>query len=168
MERIDIRTFFKETDDIRGFLHEYSDPRLWRSHLREKLFKDRYGRSDLSQRGLRGSFDVHEGIFQRRWVGKQDWQEFLFSGVNCFLLRMDEHIPEPPTRTECYWISVARYGKDTVDEWIDSLPFKVRPSTPWAGTHGIEVLNAIRDSRIVGELWEPWLEKNRERVDRLG
>lgn len=158
-------SFFRSVHDYRGFLDEYGDVRQWRIDLRKKLYEERGKRSDLTQRPLIHSFDMHEGIFERRWVAKNQWQDILFAGVNCFLLPYNEHIPQPPPRTVCYWLSVANYGYENVERWIASLEFKVRPSTPWRGTKGVDVLGSIPDYRSVDKTWERWFEAIKKKVD---
>jgi hypothetical protein len=122
--------------DIRGWSSEPTDDfkQTWRQALRARLFEQRKGLSDLSGKPLAlTGFHMHEGIFPRSHVSASvRWNYLIFSGVNCFLLTPEEHIPDPPDRTLCYWIACKRYGQEYVDRWIDSLPFKVRPSTPWA------------------------------------
>lgn len=161
----DLFQFYRQIDDPRGWLDEFPDPRQWRLHLRNKLFNLRLGRSDLTQQPLVASFDMHESLFSRRWVGKQNWQSLLFCGINTMLLRMNEHIPEPPTRTEAFWVAVSRYGIDNVQKWIASLPFKTRPSTPWAGTHGLDVISKIPETRQVNKLWYDWYDKSKPKLD---
>ena len=73
----------------------------------------------------------------------------IFHEINCFLLLEDEHIPHPPSRTECYWMAIARYGKVAVDNWIESLPWKVPLEKPWAGTKGIDVIEELYESRRI-------------------
>lgn len=124
--------------DIRGWSTEPSEEfkKIWRQTLRARLFEQRKGRSDLSGEPLTSGFHMHEGIFSRAYVPSSvRWNHLIFSGVNCFLLKPDEHIPDPPDRVLCYWIACKHYGQEYVDRWIDSLPFKVRPSTPWVGTN---------------------------------
>lgn len=108
------------------------------------LFDQRKGRSDLTQISLGSGFEMHEGIFTRAHVPRSvRWYHLLFGGPNCFLLTPEEHRPDPPDRVVCYWLSVARYGKQAVDFWVDSLPFKSTPSKPWNGTSGHEVAQSI-------------------------
>lgn len=129
------------------------DPRLcsfgkevsrWRRHLRDSLAEIRGYSSDLSGVYLHGAFDVHEGIIPRAVVNKGvDWHWMIFHEINCFLLLQDEHIPNPPSRTECYWMAVARYTKPIVDAWIVTLPWKVPLERPWAGTNGVEIIEHL-------------------------
>lgn len=124
--------------DIRGWSNDPSEEfkKTWRQVLRARLFELRKGLSDLTGKPLADGFHMHEGIFPRSHVSASvRWNHLIFSGVNCFLLLPEEHIPDPPDRTVCYWIACKRYGQEYVDRWIDSLPFKVRPSTPWVGTN---------------------------------
>lgn len=157
--------FYRRIDDLRGYWDEYPDVRQWRIALREKLYKQRLF-SDLTQRPIHEGFAMHEGIFSRRWVGKQDWQGLLFSGPNCFLILDSEHIPEPPDRTICYWLSVIRYGQANVDRWIDSLPWKVKPDKPWRGTHGLTVIEEVQHKWRVSEKWLQWFEKSKIILDK--
>lgn len=164
-EQINKEAFFRSIDDYRGWWDEYPDPRQWRIHLREKLFKDRRGRSDLTRLPMPYSFDMHEALFSRRWVGKQDWQVLLFAGPNIMLIRMEEHIPQPPSREVAYWNSVLLYGKETVDRWIASLPFKVTPSMPWRGTNGLEIMANVAGSVRVDKMFATQIENNKHRLD---
>lgn len=157
--------FFRSVDDYRGYIEEYGDVRQWRIDLREKLYYARGRRSDLTQVPLIGGFAMHEGIFERRWVPKDHWQHILFAGPNVFLIPDSEHIPDPPDRTTCYWLSVARYGKTKVDHWIESLQFKVPPSTPWKGTNGIDVLLDIPRLHRVDKQWDSWFSDIKMKVN---
>lgn len=141
-------------DEYEGY-PEQDVPR-WRTELRRKLYDARKAHSDLTGTPLwRGSgFHVHEGLFPRRYVPKGiDWHWMLFSSVNCFLLTPTEHSPRPPDRAECYWLSVCWHGKDAVDQWIDSLPWKVAPDMPWRGTSGVNVIQRIRQRYKPSEQW---------------
>lgn len=158
-------SFFRSVDDYRGYLDDYGDVRQWRIDLRRKLYEARGKRSDLTQKPLLYGFDMHEGIFERRWVAPNQWQHILFSGINCFLLPDDEHRINVPDRTTCYWLSVARYGKDAVDRWITSLEFKVAPSMPWRGTNGIDVLLSIPNEYTVDTTWAQWFNRIKDKVD---
>lgn len=145
-------------DDPRGFLYALSGITDWRMKLRKNLFVKRGARSDLTQRSLRdGRFDMHEGCFSRRWVGKEK-QGLLFAGPNVFLLLPEEHIPHPPDRATCYWLSVVRYTQPVVDAWIESLPYKSFRDYPWAATDGIEVLARIPDTYVVDSSWDAWFK----------
>lgn len=158
-------SFFRSVRDYRGFLDEYGDVRQWRIDLRKKLYEERGKRSDLTRKPLIGGFAMHEGIFERRWVSANQWQHILFSGINCFLIPDDEHIPDPPDRTTCYWLAVVRYGQENVDRWISSLKFKVRPSTPWRGTNGAAILEQIPNFYSIDKSWWNWYESIRQKVD---
>lgn len=157
--------FFREIDDPRGWLEEYPDTRLWRLYLRKKAYESRGKRSELTQRPLTHTFDLHEGVFPRHWVGKQSWQQLLFAGPNVTVLHSEEHIPDPPDRTTCYWLAVSRYGIYNVDRWINSLEFKVRPSTPWKGTNGAAVLSEIPSNYKIDVTWNTWFNKIHKEVD---
>jgi hypothetical protein len=106
--------------------------------LRRALFAESFGKSVLSSKLVGGDgFHIHEGLFPRNVVpASVSWHWYLFAGPNCFLLAPDEHIPHPPSRSKCYEISVNRYGKDLVDRWVDSLPFKSTPDMPWRMADG--------------------------------
>lgn len=160
------RAFFRRVRDMRGYLDELDgNPSNWRLRLRRELFEERKGRSDLTQRVLFDSFDMHEGLYQRRWIGKQNWQSLLFSGINCQLLRAEEHRVATPDRTICFWLSVVRYGRLAVDAWISSLPFKVHPDTPWVGSNGYDVIAPIPDKYDVDKSWYAWWERNKRLLD---
>lgn len=157
--------FYRTIDDPRGYLDEYPYPAEWRAHLRENLYKQRQGRSDLTQQSLRYGFEMHEGLFSRAYVPKAHWQQFLFAGPNVFLLSNLEHQPQPPDRTTCFWLSVARYGLLHVQKWIESLPFKSDPGRPWQGTIGIEVLARIPDCWPVADTWYLWFASIRANIE---
>lgn len=157
--------FFRSVDDYRGYLDDYGDVRQWRIDLRERLYYARGRRSDLTQKPLIGGFALHEGIFERRWVPKNHWQHILFSGINCFLIPDEEHIPDPPDRVTCFWLSVIRYGRPAVDKWVNSLQFKIRPSTPWVGTRGTAILEQIPNFYSVDKTWWAWFDSIRKKVD---
>lgn len=118
-------------------LHEY-DPRRfrwvnnhsifeWRNHLKLWLLKERNYKSDLSGKHL-FTVEVHEGILTRANVPKNVWwQYFIFHPYNCFLLLPSEHRPQPPNREWCIQSAYARYGRDAVKSWYESLPFRARP-----------------------------------------
>lgn len=156
--------FLKRVDDFRANWDEYPDVRQWRIALREKLYKERLF-SDLTQRPIHQGFAMHEGLYSRRWVGKADWQGLLFAGPNCFLILDSEHIPHPPSREICYWLSVCRYGQDKVNRWIDSLPWKVAPDRPWAGTHGIAIIQQIQHRWTISSTWAKWFETKKRILD---
>jgi hypothetical protein len=157
--------FYRSIDDPRGYLDEYSDPRLWRQHLRQKIYQDRKGLSDISLFPLRYGYDLHESLFSRKYVPKSSWQELLFSGPNVMILSRTEHIPQPPTRTEAYWIAVINYGKEQVDKWILSLPWKVKPDMPWRDSNGAETIARIPEKYSVDRTWDTWYDEVHKRID---
>lgn len=118
--------------------------RGWRRFLKEHLLADRDYVSDLTGRRfsfLREEPQMHEGLITRAVVPSSvEWHPFIFHPINCFLLFESEHIPEPPSRALCYWLAVIRYGKEEVDAWVDSLPWKVPPDRAWAVVRGADVL----------------------------
>jgi hypothetical protein len=136
-----------------SLLESFRDPRLssfgqdskkWRNWLRTELYEARGGNSDLSGVILHGGFDMHEGIIPRAVVPRSiEWHYMIYHEINCFMLLRDEHIPQPPTRTECYWLAVARYGYEAVEAWIDSLPWKAPIERPWAGSRGVTVISEL-------------------------
>jgi hypothetical protein len=135
----------------------------WRKHLRVNLVHRRQWRSDLSGVHLDYTFQIHEGIIERAKLPKSvSWHYMIFHEYNCFLLTPEEHIPQPPSRTLCYWLAVVRYGKRPIDQWIDSLPWKVSPDRPWAGSVGRqEIVNAILHYDIP-DSWATHLLSSRE------
>ena len=154
-----------EVLDPRSFEASYDlgdgtfDIRSWRSMLRNQLATRRDYRSDISGARFKPADRVHlhEGMFTRAQIPRGiDWHYMIFHEYNCFLLHEKEHIPLPPNRIQCYWLSVCRHGQPVVDDWIDNLPWKVRPDTPWAGTDGREiVLDILRNSmETTWDLWE--------------
>ena len=102
----------------------------WRAGLREALFYRRKGKSDPTGKTLGQGFDMHEALFSRRWLPK-DQQIVLMCEYNVLLLRREEHIPHPPSRTEAYEILCKLYGRDIIDAWVESIPFKSIPDLPW-------------------------------------
>lgn len=165
---MDNQLFFQSIDDLRGYLDEYPDPRQWRLHLRKKLWTARGSVSDLTKRPCIWGFDLHEGLFSRKYVPKTAWQALLFAGPNCFILSPDEHIPEPPDRVTCYWLSVIRYGKARVDQWIGSLPFKSGQSFPWKGTNCLDIISQIPEERKVASSWFVWFNNVQKHFDIEG
>lgn len=163
-EVIDSKLYTK-VDDPRGFFEEYPDPRQWRIALRKRLHVKRNAVSDLTRLPILNGFDLHEGLFQRHWVPKDHWQHFLFSGPNVFLLRREEHIPNPPSREICYWLSVCRYSSYMVNQWINSLPWKVPPDQPWRGTHGLSIIAEIPEHYRVHRDWYKWFESSKKLLD---
>lgn len=158
--------FYRRVKDMRGYLYETgSGEQNWRLRLRRELFVDRVGKSDLTQATLFDSFEMHEGLFERKWIGKQHWQGLLFAGANSFLLRVAEHRPDPPDRTLCYWLSVIRYGRADVDLWVKSLPFKVAPSLPWQQSCGLDIISQIPQQYEVGKKWFDWFDKHKRLLD---
>lgn len=101
----------------------------WRDYLRHRLYIKRKGKSDLTGKTLGHGFHMHEALFQRRWLPK-DEQLCLFTEYNVLLLRPEEHIPEPPSREEAYRI-LRGYYEEELDKWVETLPFKVKPDMPW-------------------------------------
>lgn len=135
-----------------------------RTLLRKYLFVERQQRSDLTQRNLTTGFDMHEGIFPRRYINKKS-QHLLFHPFNCFLLLREEHIPEPPSRTVCFWLAVARYGIDQIQEWINNLPFKTIDHV-WKGTNGYKILSDIPNHyRVSQDRFPLWLTSIEKKVD---
>lgn len=129
------------------------DIKGYRVFLRQSIFDSRLHASDISGRTLYAA-QLHEGLISRAQLPSSiRWSWQLFSSINCFLLNESEHIPQPPLRTECYWISVSWYTKRVVDDWINSLPFKVAPAKPWRGSHGYRVIQAIASHYPVTKAW---------------
>lgn len=151
--------------DPRDHLNELEGASLWRARLRRTLYEQRNKRSDLTQIPLAWGFQMHESIFSRKYVSKQNWQNLLFCGINCLLISPAEHIPFPPSREVGYWLAVVRYGKEIVDLWIKSLPFKSTVSTPWKDSNGAEVLARIPDKYKVDKSWYTWYGSVYRRVN---
>ena len=99
----------------------------WRAALKYWLWSEREGRSDLSGEILNHSCHMHEGILTRGDLRGVRWQYLIFHPYNCFLLKPEEHIPEPPSREWAVLKSCSRYGEKNVVEWFNNLPFKVKP-----------------------------------------
>lgn len=164
---------FQTLRDLRGYSGEEvssSFLSMWRRYLRMTLFEDRKGLSDLSFTSLGTGFDMHEGLFPRSVIpASVSWHHLIYAGPNCFLLKREEHIPNPPNRTTCYWIAVARYGMELVNEWIDSLPFKVSPPTPWKGSHGLAVIKGIAEEKVVSKEFVSYYNQKHiiDRIDRI-
>lgn len=160
--------FYQQCRDPRGYYdHLNGSVAEWRRLLRAQVYADRGMRSDLSHRPLTQAFDLHEGCFSRRWVGKKnELQYLLFSGPNVFILLPSEHIPQPPSSTICYWLSVCRYGKSFVDRWLDSLPWKVPAERMWSGSYGLEVIARIPENWQVDKSWYRWFETKKKVLDR--
>jgi hypothetical protein len=164
-DMMDLGTF-RHILDYRGYWDEIGDVREWRIKLRRNVYETRKGRSDLSLRPLNIGFDLHEGVFERKYLPKNRGQELLFAGPNVFLLHVDEHRGgHVPDRVTCYWLSVIRYGKKTVDEWIDSLPFKSSPSHPWRDSNGAEVIARIPIKYAIDKSWSTWYDSIYRSID---
>lgn len=105
----------------------------WRAFLKEVLLQKRKFASDLSGKSLeRFGCHMHEGIIPRAVVPASiKWSWRIHCEYNIFLLTPDEHIPNPPSRSWCYGLACERYGKDVIDAWIESLPFKTPPDRAW-------------------------------------
>ena len=130
----------------------------WRQRLRFKLIRRFLGRSPLTQQSLETGYELHESIFPRRYIPSTvDWHWMIHSGPNSMLLPPEEHRPDPPDRVLGYWIACIYFRREIVDQWIDSLPFKVRPDTPWAGTDPEEELSRIPEKYKVDKTWDVWL-----------
>lgn len=137
-----------------------SDIHSWRRFLKERLLAERDYVSDLTGRRFsltREEPQMHEGCITRAVVpGSVSWNYMIFHPYNCFLLFESEHIPEPPSRSLCYWLSVIRYGKEDVDAWIESLPWKAPPDKAWAVGRGIDIL---RDELPWGFMTVEWKQR---------
>ena len=98
----------------------------WRLFLKNTLLIKRKYASDLSGKSLeKFGCHMHEGIIPRAVVPSSiKWSWRIFHEFNVFLLTPDEHIPHPPSRAWCYQNACEKYGKEAVDAWLDSLPFK--------------------------------------------
>lgn len=76
---------------------------------------------------------LHEGMISRGEV--QGWPKprrvLIMTPINCVLISADENLglsgKYPPAREEVYTEKCAFYGKELVDRWLWSLPFKVPP-----------------------------------------
>lgn len=157
---------YQQLRDPRGYMEHLHGVDDWRRKLRAQIYADRGMRSDLSQRLLIQAFDLHEGMHSRRWVGKKNQlQHVLFAGPNVFILLPSEHVPQPPSSTICYWLSVCRYGKDSVDFWLDSLPWKVPAERMWSGSYGLETIARVPENWQVDKSWYGWFEKNKRKLD---
>lgn len=139
----------------------------WKGELRSKLYAMNKGRSYISGHVLHGKYDMHEGIVPRYIVPKNvNWHWQLFTGVNCMLIEHDWHMDRPPNRIISYWMAVARYGKEVVDTWVDSLPFKSRLSKPWIGTRGVDVFFMHGGDLGINHLqFKLFLNSVRDRID---
>lgn len=131
----------------------------WRAWLKGKLYEERRGLSDLSFRPLQ-AVEMHEGILSRARVpASVEWHWRIFCGANCFLLLPEEHQPQPPDTTTCYWIAVARYGMRRVEGWLDTLPLRSQLDRTWAGTRGTDIIYEIpRQYEVAPEFWQFYRE----------
>lgn len=98
----------------------------WRQFLKFELLKKRNWKSDFSGKELK-ECHMHEGIIPRRMAPKNLWWHYkIFSEYNSILLLPSEHIPQPPSRQWCYNYLCNLYTPDIIDNWIASLPFKIK------------------------------------------
>lgn len=152
--------------DPRDYDWAEKDVFRWRTFLRARLFDVRKGRSDLTLRSVSRGFDVHEGLIPRRLIPHSvSWQWMIFSSINCMMLLSEEHYPLPPSRIEAYWLSCVRHGKEVVDNWVDSLPWKVPLEKPWRRTHGWAVVQAMKNKYPVTSEWETFYLSPRAAVE---
>lgn len=126
-------------------LYRYKNINQWRKELRRFVYYNRGRISDVTFKPLKTGFDLHEAIVSRGMVRGANWKNRIFSELNCLLLDRDEHIPSSPSITQSYWILVAKYNKQLIDAWIESLPFKSKQGYPWKGTNGLEIILEIPD-----------------------
>ena len=107
---------------------EEADVRHWREFLRTHLIAVRKiicESCGSNSSWLAHGLHVHEGIVKRNEISKSvpRWWE-LFSEYNCFILCGECHLNKGLPRAEFYGKAVDRYGKSTVDGWLESLPFR--------------------------------------------
>lgn len=132
----------------------------WRGEVKTRLLYAFGGRSMVTGRPLVNP-ELHEGMFPRRYVNRTvNWHWRIYAGPNLFLLSADEHRPTPPPREHCYWLSCAYWGKEFVDGWIASLPFKVPPDI---GFKGAEVCLQELNVRYGHP---PWINFIHERLEK--
>lgn len=100
----------------------------WRQFLKRALLTQRGWKSDYSNKPLKVTCHMHEGIVSRAVIPKSIWWHYyIYAPPNCFLLLPEEHLPQPPSRDWCIERAYALYGRDVVREWFYTLPFKVIP-----------------------------------------
>lgn len=126
----------------------------WRKVLKLSLRNDLHNRSMLTGMPLSGCH-LHESIFPRRYLPKGvRWHYQIYTAVNSLLLSPEEH-EHPPSREMAYWIACAYWGREIVEGWIASLPFKSAPDCPWRAM-GPEILLEITRNYMVAKEMEEW------------
>jgi len=98
-----------------------------RNELKACLHRNR-PKCDICGYLLGLSVDMHESIVPRRVV--QGWakryRDLIFVEENCHLLHHGAcHMEAHADALLMVAIQITRYGKARIQEWIDSLPFKV-------------------------------------------
>ncbi len=99
---------------------------LWRRFLKKELLMSRGRKCEACKKKHPGVIHLHEGIVKQGEISKSvdGWWE-IFSEYNCFLVCGPCHGGKSPLQREGFHArSQIRYGADTVDDWLDSLPFK--------------------------------------------
>jgi hypothetical protein len=94
-----------------------------RKKIKEILLR-RIGRCqkpDCQFTGVAGH--LHEGLVTRadiKGIKDSEVNEWVLTNpINLFILHPHCHIPNPPTRKECYKIAIKLYGEKKVDEFYE-------------------------------------------------
>jgi len=104
----------------------------WRPNLKQKLnwvFGELRPRTCLVCGEPFGIFDMHEGILSRNdvrgWKGTK--KLLIMSELNCLPLHHVCHMDRPPSREAAWEYQLGFYGRDLLEQWYYSLPWKIGP-----------------------------------------
>ena len=101
--------------------------KAWRKFLKSKLIETRGPLCEACGEWVPG-LHLHESLVKRNELAKsspESWR--IYSEINCLLVGYRCHVSEeqkPLTREWAYGKAVERYGKEAVDGWLESLPFR--------------------------------------------
>ena len=85
---------------------------------------------DICDYPLLDAFDMHEVIITRGDVSKRHQQHLIFAKYNCVLLHPichQRHGHSTDFDVRLVGKLVERYGQDSIEEWLRSLPFRTTP-----------------------------------------
>lgn len=104
--------------------------KIWRPNLKEKLdwvFGNLRPRICLVCGEPFGVWDMHEGILSRNdirgWRGAK--KLLIMSELNCTPLHHKCHMDRPPSREDTWKYQEEFYGRDLLENWYFSLPWKL-------------------------------------------
>jgi hypothetical protein len=96
--------------------------------LKMRLLEQRGFRCEVCRRPLELLGELGHGIVTRRDVmgWKDEDQRKIDVSYNCFILCYAHNHEKAPPRAVFYTMACHRYGQDTIEGWLDSLPWKSR------------------------------------------